>query len=197
MFDVSRSNLQLPSKHNLPLTPKLYFQAMHARSGGSIEVMGILQGKLPRNTAAAWPWVLTKRTRFLMLFLAGKLEENTFVVMDAFALPVEGTETRVTALDEGYEYMVRSSSFPVISLNALPSHFHISHSTLSCSTYITLRSSNQFQNSRKSGRRWWDGRLDTRRRAMRQVGWSRWWAGTTRTRVRLDMCARPVVAVYI
>ncbi len=27
--------------------------------------------------------------------------------MDAFALPVEGTETRVTALDEGYEYMVR------------------------------------------------------------------------------------------
>lgn len=26
--------------------------------------------------------------------------------MDAFALPVEGTETRVTALDEGYEYMV-------------------------------------------------------------------------------------------
>lgn len=38
---------------------------------------------------------------------AGKLEDNTFVVMDAFALPVEGTETRVTALDEGYEYMVR------------------------------------------------------------------------------------------
>ena len=130
MLDVFRSNLQLPSKHNLPLTPKLYFQAMHARSGGSIEVMGILQGKLPRNIAAAWPWVLTKRTRFLMLFLAGKLEENTFVVMDAFALPVEGTETRVTALDEGYEYMVRSSSFPVISLNAPPSHFHFSHSVL-------------------------------------------------------------------
>ena len=36
----------------------------------------------------------------------GKLEDNTFVVMDTFALPVEGTETRVTALDEGYEYMV-------------------------------------------------------------------------------------------
>mmetsp|Transcript_20409 Transcript_20409/g.49389 ORF Transcript_20409/g.49389 Transcript_20409/m.49389 type:complete len:342 (+) Transcript_20409:180-1205(+) len=53
--------------------------AMHARSGGQLEVMGILQGKL---------------------------EDNTFVVMDAFALPVEGTETRVTALDEGYEYMV-------------------------------------------------------------------------------------------
>jgi len=40
---------------------------MHARSGGQLEVMGILQGKL---------------------------EENTFVVLDAFALPVEGTETR-------------------------------------------------------------------------------------------------------
>mmetsp|Transcript_38624 Transcript_38624/g.62270 ORF Transcript_38624/g.62270 Transcript_38624/m.62270 type:complete len:349 (+) Transcript_38624:84-1130(+) len=53
--------------------------AMHARSGGQLEVMGILQGKL---------------------------EENTFVVLDAFALPVEGTETRVTALEEGYEYMV-------------------------------------------------------------------------------------------
>uniref|UniRef100_A0A7S0WE14 MPN domain-containing protein n=1 Tax=Hemiselmis tepida TaxID=464990 RepID=A0A7S0WE14_9CRYP len=53
--------------------------AMHARSGGNLEVMGILQGKV---------------------------EENTFIVMDAFALPVEGTETRVTALDEGYEYMV-------------------------------------------------------------------------------------------
>mmetsp|Transcript_60881 Transcript_60881/g.143346 ORF Transcript_60881/g.143346 Transcript_60881/m.143346 type:complete len:340 (-) Transcript_60881:360-1379(-) len=53
--------------------------AMHARSGGQLEVMGILQGKV---------------------------EDKTFVVMDAFALPVEGTETRVTALDEGYEYMV-------------------------------------------------------------------------------------------
>lgn len=38
--------------------------------------------------------------------MVGKLEDKTFVVMDAFALPVEGTETRVTALDEGYEYMV-------------------------------------------------------------------------------------------
>ena len=29
-----------------------------------------------------------------------------FVVMDAFALPVEGTETRVNAQAEAYEYMV-------------------------------------------------------------------------------------------
>jgi COP9 signalosome complex subunit 5 len=28
------------------------------------------------------------------------------IVMDAFALPVEGTETRVSAQDQAYEYMV-------------------------------------------------------------------------------------------
>ncbi|KAF8951178.1 COP9 signalosome complex subunit 5 [Haplosporangium bisporale] len=53
---------------------------MHARSGGNIEVMGMMQGKI-----------------------AG----NTIIIMDAFALPVEGTETRVNAQIEGYEYMVQ------------------------------------------------------------------------------------------
>ncbi|TPX60432.1 hypothetical protein PhCBS80983_g01774 [Powellomyces hirtus] len=52
---------------------------MHARSGGDIEVMGLMQGKI---------------------------FDDTMVVMDAFALPVEGTETRVNAASEGYEYMV-------------------------------------------------------------------------------------------
>lgn len=52
---------------------------MHARSGGSIEVMGLMQGKI-----------------------AG----DTFIVTDAFRLPVEGTETRVNAQDEANEYMV-------------------------------------------------------------------------------------------
>lgn len=52
---------------------------MHARSGGSLEVMGLMQG-----------YILP----------------NTFVVTDAFRLPVEGTETRVNAQDEAYEYMV-------------------------------------------------------------------------------------------
>lgn len=51
---------------------------MHARSGGDIEVMGSLQGRV-----------------------VGK----EMIVMDAFALPVEGTETRVSAQNEGYEYM--------------------------------------------------------------------------------------------
>ena len=86
---------------------------MHARSGGSIEVMGILQG----HNSSAWAcisyiWneiivpIFLSNELLLHNCIAGKLEENTFVVMDAFALPVEGTETRVTALDEGYEYMV-------------------------------------------------------------------------------------------
>ncbi|KAJ3099316.1 COP9 signalosome complex subunit 5 [Phlyctochytrium planicorne] len=52
---------------------------MHARSGGSIEVMGLMQGKI---------------------------HDDTMYIMDSFALPVEGTETRVNAQAEGYEYMV-------------------------------------------------------------------------------------------
>ncbi|CAG0908218.1 unnamed protein product, partial [Cyprideis torosa] len=51
---------------------------MHARSGGSIEVMGMLIGKVD----AEW-----------------------MIVMDSFGLPVEGTETRVNAQAEAYEYM--------------------------------------------------------------------------------------------
>ncbi|OAL49051.1 Mov34-domain-containing protein [Pyrenochaeta sp. DS3sAY3a] len=52
---------------------------MHARSGGSLEIMGLM---------------------------LGKIEAHTFVVTDAFRLPVEGTETRVNAQDEANEYMV-------------------------------------------------------------------------------------------
>ncbi|MQM13693.1 hypothetical protein Taro_046622 [Colocasia esculenta] len=52
---------------------------VHARSGGTIEIMGVMQGKI-----------------------AG----DTFIVMDAFALPVEGTETTVNAQASACEYMV-------------------------------------------------------------------------------------------
>ena len=52
---------------------------MHARSGGNLEVMGLLQGKV---------------------------KGREFIVMDSFALPVEGTETRVNALASANEYMV-------------------------------------------------------------------------------------------
>eukprot|EP00126_Sphaerothecum_destruens_P010220 Sdes_comp20693_c0_seq1m16262 len=53
---------------------------MHARAGGKIEVMGLMQGKI---------------------------DGDVMYVMDSFALPVEGTETRVNAQVEGYEYMVQ------------------------------------------------------------------------------------------
>ncbi|KAI1844645.1 hypothetical protein JX265_007093 [Neoarthrinium moseri] len=52
---------------------------MHARSGGEIEVMGLMQGYVA---------------------------EDTFIVTDAFGLPVEGTETRVNAQDDANEYMI-------------------------------------------------------------------------------------------
>lgn len=55
---------------------------VHARSGGTIEVMGLMQGKI---------------------------DGDAFIVMDAFALPVEGTETRVNAQADAYEYMVEYS----------------------------------------------------------------------------------------
>jgi COP9 signalosome complex subunit 5 len=38
--------------------------------------------------------------------LLGTFQGDTVIVLDTFALPGEGTETRVTALDEAYEYMV-------------------------------------------------------------------------------------------
>jgi len=52
---------------------------MHARSGGDIEVMGLM---------------------------LGYVEHETFIVTDALRLPVEGTETRVNAQSEADEYMV-------------------------------------------------------------------------------------------
>ncbi|TFK98545.1 JAB1/Mov34/MPN/PAD-1 ubiquitin protease-domain-containing protein [Pterulicium gracile] len=52
---------------------------IHARSGGMYEIMGLLQGKVMGNT---------------------------IVVMDSFALPVQGTETRVNASNEANEYIV-------------------------------------------------------------------------------------------
>ena len=62
--------------------------AMHAKSGGSLEVMGVMQGKV---------------------------QEGEFIVIDAFALPVEGTETRVNAQQEAYEYMVQVRPHPTIA----------------------------------------------------------------------------------
>lgn len=55
---------------------------MHARSGGNIEVMGLMQGRV---------------------------DANTLIVIDSFALPVEGTETRVNAQAQAYEFMTNYS----------------------------------------------------------------------------------------
>ncbi|KAL9932813.1 hypothetical protein V8E36_008512 [Tilletia maclaganii] len=57
---------------------------MHARSGGIYEVMGIMQGKIDPET-------------------------RTIYVMDSYALPVQGTETRFSAANEAIEYMVQYS----------------------------------------------------------------------------------------
>ncbi|KAI5455553.1 COP9 signalosome catalytic subunit rri1 [Naganishia albida] len=52
---------------------------IHARSGGQYEIMGLMNGKI---------------------------QDRTFYIMDTFALPVQGTETRVNAGNEAMEYMV-------------------------------------------------------------------------------------------
>lgn len=53
---------------------------MHATKGQPLEVMGLLQGKI---------------------------DGDSFVILDSFALPVEGTETRVNAGAEAIEYMAQ------------------------------------------------------------------------------------------
>lgn len=81
-------NSQLkPWKNNPRYFRKVYIlplatikMAVHANAGGSIEVMGMM---------------------------TGSIVQNGIVVNDVYPLPVEGTETRVNAQAEGYEYMVQ------------------------------------------------------------------------------------------
>jgi hypothetical protein len=54
-------------------------QVIHARSGVPHEIMGLMQGKVI---------------------------DRSLIIMDSFALPVQGTETRVNAANEANEYMV-------------------------------------------------------------------------------------------
>ncbi len=54
-------------------------KVIHARSGVPYEIMGLMQGKVVGTS---------------------------IVIMDSFALPVQGTETRVNAANEANEYMV-------------------------------------------------------------------------------------------
>lgn len=57
---------------------RLCIQVIHARSGGIYEIMGLMQGRV---------------------------QGDCLVVLDSFALPVQGTETRVNAGNEAIEYM--------------------------------------------------------------------------------------------
>ncbi|KAI3411005.1 COP9 signalosome complex subunit 5 [Globodera pallida] len=79
---------------------------MHARSGGNIEIMGLMQGRV---------------------------DANTLIVMDSFALPVEGTETRVNAQAQAYEYMTNYSEScePVGRLEKVIGWYH-SHPGYGC-----------------------------------------------------------------
>lgn len=43
----------------------------------------------------------------------GKIANNTFIVMDAYPLPVEGTETRVNAQEAAYPYMAEYDALKV------------------------------------------------------------------------------------
>jgi COP9 signalosome complex subunit 5 len=41
--------------------------------------------------------------------MQGRVDANTLIVIDSFALPVEGTETRVNAQAQAYEFMTNYS----------------------------------------------------------------------------------------
>ena len=40
-----------------------------------------------------------------MGLMLGKVQGDAMIIQDSFALPVEGTETRVNATADAYEYM--------------------------------------------------------------------------------------------
>lgn len=56
--------------------------------------------------------------------MLGKVDGETMMIMDSFALPVEGTETRVNAQAAAYEYMAAyiENAKQVEQLSASQSH---------------------------------------------------------------------------
>ena len=76
----THQNGKLESFGRLASTHPDHNQVTHARSGGIYEIMGLMQGKVVGDS---------------------------LVIMDAFALPVQGTETRVNAANEANEFMVQ------------------------------------------------------------------------------------------
>ena len=89
--------------------------------------------------------------RKTLLAAQGHVKDDMFVVVDAFALPVEGTETRVNAQAEAYEYMVDFAetnkvcycafSFPV-------RRFLCMVESQSCASWRTLAYANRHPSSR-------------------------------------------------
>lgn len=59
-------------------TNALFKMVNHAVSGGDIEVMGLM---------------------------IGKVVDDSIIILDSFSLPVEGTETRVNAHEQAFEYI--------------------------------------------------------------------------------------------
>lgn len=74
-------------KHTRVSALALLKMVIHARSGGNLEIMGLL---------------------------LGKVDGQTMVVMDSFALPVEGTETRVNAHVQGMSKLLSYFYFDVV-----------------------------------------------------------------------------------
>ena len=57
-----------------------------------------------------------------MGLMQGKVVGNSLVIMDSFALPVQGTETRVNAANEANEYMVEYLESSKAVRSPLPHH---------------------------------------------------------------------------
>ncbi len=98
--------------------------AMHAKSGGNLEVMGMMQGKV---------------------------QGGTFIVLDAFALPVEGTETRVNAQEEAYEFMVAYNHASKVCGTTIPLCMYTQNPTL----YITVHTHTHSKST--DLKTWWGG----------------------------------------
>ncbi|KAL8452708.1 hypothetical protein Emed_001272 [Eimeria media] len=82
---------------------------LHAESGGRIEVMGLLLGKasvFPQDVAVSSTSYEDEMRDSSDLEDLEQVKKGYFVVTDCFALPVEGTETRVNAAEEANEYMI-------------------------------------------------------------------------------------------
>ena len=102
------------SRLHLPFAGHQDFCTGSAEDGDACKV----RGKFGDHGAVAWKgwWKVEIMYHSILL----QVDANVMVVMDSFALPVEGTETRVNAQAQGYEYMtayIESAKQVGINLN--------------------------------------------------------------------------------